>query len=366
MWNLFKKKSTQEDNYFEMLYGIFQCLTSEEGSISIKVKDQTNEVECLWYQIPYSFDEYDEHHKALKDNKLNNFYELLNKVYAAANIHPLDVNVALKDELQYDFMQLNFYTDPKSELEKLWVKRVNCSFYFFFVREDGSKEIDSCRVFYRRANDYTINNLLFAKHITNLHQPNPDETEYFDLLECNIVALAEYTGVKIPTELKDKYPDSLLLENATVSDFERIISLVNYNDFEEDIAQKARYLYDNYQMDWNELDDEEYYSDYFPLRYQIINADSNIWQSDWKFNPEDAQGFIEDLLGESWTFKYPEETYSHDLFPFIKKGLAAKSLALMNFDTGGDSYDFFLVQLQDVSEILNLSVKLNLGIEVVE
>ena len=81
----------------------------------------------------------------------------------------------------------------------------------------------------------------------------------------------------------------------------------------------------------------------------------DCWNSDWKFDPEDAEYFISEMIGEDLNFEYPEETYSHDLFPYIQSALEKRNLELMTYDTHGDNYLFFVANKNDVNRILELS-----------
>lgn len=365
MWNLFKKQSQNKLNFdFESIYNLFQYLTNQESYLSISAKNQLENIEAVWYKIPSSFEDSDAEKKVLKENGFQNFYELLNNVYALSNIGPLNIEEAIKENYQYDIMQINFYTVP-NEQEKKWFKKVHCSFYFIFVNENDATNINGYRCYYKRSNTYTLNNLLTSKSIYDLNNPDREDEEYVQQLERNFVALAQHTGITFSKELQNKYPESLLFDAVSVEDFKRIIKLINYNDvLEEDIEKTANSLFQEYQSDWEVLNEEVDYPSYsyFPSRYELfINA--NLWQSDWKFDPEEADNFIENILDEGLEFEYPEETYSHNLFPYIQKALAPKGLILMNMDAEGDAYNFYLAHKKDIPEIINLSQKLKLGLE---
>ncbi|GAA6764428.1 hypothetical protein AAFH68_03580 [Flavobacterium sp. CGRL1] len=61
------------------------------------------------------------------------------------------------------------------------------------------------------------------------------------------------------------------------------------------------------------------------------------------------------MIGEDLNFEYPEETYSHDLFPYIQSALEKRGLELMSYNTNGDNYLFFVANKEDVGRILELS-----------
>jgi hypothetical protein len=223
------------------------------------------------------------------------------------------------------------------------------------------------RVFFTRPPSvYSVENFIKSKYILDINNPKAEDLIYIEALERNLVALSQHLNLPISDKLQKKYPKSLLPGPVTAEDFKRLIELVNYNPFEEDIDKTAEELFESYQSNWDDLnEDVDYPTDsYFPYRYHILE---DYWSTDWKFDPEDADGFIGDLLGqENWGFTYPKETYSHNLFPYIQSALAKIGLELMNFDTGGDCYDFFVVHKKDVPEIVNLSQKIKIGILKVE
>jgi hypothetical protein len=206
-----------------------------------------------------------------------------------------------------------------------------------------------------------------ATLIPNINEPDASVEKDVNTFQKALKALCQALDLPINETLKEKYPENLLLESPSVEDFERVIELTNYNAFKNNIKEEAKFLHENFNRDWNQVFEEihEYEGHnpfYYPARERIIDED-NIWNSDWKFEAEDMEWFVSDVLNEEWTFDYPEDTYSHDLFPYIQKKLAEKDLELMNMDTEGDSYIFFLAKKENVSEILDLSNQMSLGIE---
>ncbi|GAA6764412.1 hypothetical protein AAFH68_03420 [Flavobacterium sp. CGRL1] len=81
----------------------------------------------------------------------------------------------------------------------------------------------------------------------------------------------------------------------------------------------------------------------------------NTWYSDWKFDPEDAESSISEMIDKKLNFKYPKKTYSDGLFPYIQKALNKHGYELMSFNIYGDGYLFFVANKKDVSRILKLS-----------
>jgi len=375
MWNPFrkKKKEQQESKFnfdFETFDNLFQYLVNELNHVSVLVEGLRDEAEMKWYQFPYSYENSEDDLEVLKRKGFQNFYQLLNVIHEKAAISPVDAELDVESDRQYDLMIVNFYVSPNDD-EKSYFKRIKCSFYLFFVCENDSDEINAFRIFYSRGLNYTIEDFLNAKFLEDINNPEPEDEPFIAGFEKVIAALSQETGVAINKKILDKHPNAQISKEVSLQDFRDLIEMANYWKI-EDAEKKAQHLYSYSQKDKKELiaeleaqneDDDEYYDDgYFPLRFDIIHED-NYWYSDWKFDPEDMEGIIEHFLDEEWTFDYPEDTYSHDLFPYIQKALSEKGLELMNMDTLGDSYGFFIVKKENVDPLLTISDKLELGIE---
>lgn len=325
-------------------------LQEENSYVETLVEGQHKVAEMIWYEIPNSYQDSETDLNVLKKNGFSNFYELLNKVHEKAEIGLINTEEWLKNDRQYNLMQFNFRTDP-SEEERSYFKSALHKFYVLFVIVGDGEEINAYRIFYKRGMDYSIAGLLDSTDIVDLNNPDSEIEPAVAELEKVLAAMSQETGVEINKGITDKYPNARVSREITLQDFKDVLCLANYWEI-EDLEEKAQYLYEQNYRDKDELiaeleekdEDWEYYDDgYFPLRFEIIHED-NYWYSDWKFDPEDIEGIIGAFLDERWNFNYPEETYSHDLFPYIQKALAERDLELMNMNTLGDSYGFFLVK----------------------
>jgi hypothetical protein len=368
MWNPFKKflNKSNLNIDFDLVNNIYQHIYNIENDLAIDVINQNGQVEAFWYNFPEYYQNTNDK-KRLTENGFKNFYELLNDRHSIANVHKIDIQNAIDIEEQYQIFEFSFNTEPVGETEKMTWNSVPCYFYFIFVMTENSTKVNDFKVFYTRwKSNNSIENFIKSKFILDINNPKAEDLIYIEALERNLVALSQHLKLPISDKLQKKYPESLLPGPVTVKDFKRLIELVNYNPFEEDIDKTAEDLFESYQSDWDNLnEDVDYPTDnYFPYRYDILE---DYWQSDWKFDPEDADGFIGDMLGiENWGFAYPKETYSHNLFPYIQSALAKMGLELMDLDAQGDAYNFFVVHKKDVAEIINLSQKMKIGILKVE
>lgn len=363
MWNPFKrKKARMKFNFdFRTFNNLFQYLQDGESLVSAHVDGFVNEAEMLWYGFPESYLNSELDETVLKNKGFNNFYELLNVVYEKSGLGLVDVAHDIEANAQYNFMVFNFYLPPNAD-EKKYFKSIKCSFYLFFVCEEGSDAVDSFRVLYSRGLDYTVGDLLAAKFLPDINNPDPEDEVYVDGLAKLLAALSLKKGVQINEEILKKHPYALPTQDVSIGDFTAILNHLNLNK-SDNIDDVAEYLYDNWQMDWSELLGDDRYDDgYFPLRFEFLNDDSS-WYSDWKFDPEDMEEIVSHILGEEWSFEYPEDTYSQDLLPYVQKTLSQRSLELMHMDTLGDSYQFFIINKENVEVVLTVSDKLKLGIE---
>ena len=86
--------------------------------------------------------------------------------------------------------------------------------------------------------------------------------------------------------------------------------------------------------------------------------------SDWKFYAEELEEYILDLADFSdWKWEYPADTYSADLFPYMRKQLYPYHLWLCHLDEGADAYLFLLFSEKDMPEIMKLARILDLPLK---
>lgn len=364
MWNPFKRKKKMKFDFdFQTFKNLFNHLQNEENPVVVLVDGQEGESEMTWYEFPSSYEDSDDDKKVLKERGFKNFYELLNVLHEKAGISPVDINRDLEVNEQYNLMIFNYYVPPTGE-EKSFFKSIKCSFYLFFVCENEAEEVNAFRIFYSKGLDYRISDLLDAQFLVDINNPELQDEFYIAELEKLVAALATKTEVEINSEILKKHPKALLSSEVSKKDFLEALDYLNFWKL-ADVEEKAQKFYEQWTKDWSELFEEDtYYDDaYFPLRFEFFN-DDNTWHSDWKFDPEDLEDIVAHILNEEdWTFQYPEETYSDDLFPYVQKALSERGFELMQMNTLGDSYQFFITRKQNVLPLLHISNKLKLGVE---
>ena len=346
--NLFgKNKDPKSIISFEVIDSIYAYLYHESNSLDFKVKGIYDSVLVNLYTFPASFD----HHEGraeIEKAGFNNAYEVLNELYKKIDIGILSEEI-IQQELEYDFIHIQFYSEPSPEVKK-YFKRVLNNFIIIFCCTN-SVETNDFKILYSGSHfiDYTKG--LLDTEFLDINNPK-NETQEIGIKDFKIVlqAICQYLDIEIPENIQLPSKENLIeAQEVTIETFEEFVKLVSRNNIKEkDIKRHSKKLFKNYQKDSTEYHSiVEGHFDFF----EAINS----WNSDWKFDPEDAEYFISEIIGQNFNFDYPEETYSHDLFPYIQKALAKLNLELMTYDTHGDNYLFFVVNISDVDKVLELS-----------
>lgn len=193
------------------------------------------------------------------------------------------------------------------------------------------------------------------------------ETEYFDFnvektgveavalqdLQKVIIGLCQHLDISVPASLSSQ---NFSIEKPTVSHIEEFFKLITRNSISsQELKNISNDLFSQLQ---EQNDDYDFIEDSLEFCENL-----NFWNSDWKFDPEDAAYFISEILDQDFNFEYPENIYSDDLFPYLQIELAKQDLELMTFETNSDSYLFFVANKNEVDRILELSQIIDIGVE---
>lgn len=332
---------------FDVMDAVYTYLYNEQNKFEFKMKGIHEAVSVNLYSFPGSFD-YEEAQNEIKKAGFKNAYEVLNELYAKLNIGPVS-EAQIEEGLEFDYIHIQFYTQPTPEMKK-YLKHVLHNFIVFFCCTN-SLETNDIRILYNHNFflDYT-KAILDTEYIDINAPKNEIQAIGFKEFERVLQGICQYLKIEIPEAILLPSQDNLLQEEIelTVKTFEEFIKLVSRGNVEEKLLQKqAKKLLKNYQKGTNEYRDVEGHFDFF--------ESIDCWNSDWKFDPEDAEYFISEMIGEDLNFEYPEETYSHELFPYIQSALEKHNLELMTYDTHGDNYLFFVANKSDVFRILELA-----------
>jgi hypothetical protein len=346
----------------EILSQVESYVQEHEG-LSFKLLGFANEIAVNAYAFPSSFDD-DETQSQLKKLKYKNSVNLLNAAYRKLGITELskaDIKRCIAGELEYWYLDISFGTPISPELQN-HSKTQNHNFMIFIgdPELDDDAEEDGLRILY-------TNQLIFN------YVQEFDQAIYLDLdseldekyqtaisqLEVVIYGICKTIEIEIPQSLQSEALDKLVIAPPTLETFKSLLKLITRSKYEDKEYQKdAKKL----QTFCKKAVDE------FELHCKvrdILDRYEAVYYSDWKFDPEDIEYGCSTILKEEFTFEYPEETYAHDLFPYLQVELAKRELTMLNIDTGGDSYLFFIVNTADVERILELAQSINLKIETI-
>ena len=333
---------------FDVIDAVYTYLYNEENRFEFKMKGIHDKVSVSLYSFPTSFG-YEEAQNEIKKAGFKNAYEVLNELYKKINIGPVSQEQML-EELEYDYIHIQFYTVPTPEMKK-YLKHVLHNFVIFFCCTN-SLETNDFRILYNHNffMDYT-KAILDTEYIDINNPKNEIQTIGFKEFERVLQGICQYLKIELPQGTQLPSQEGLLPQDIEVTQgtFEEFINLVSRGNVEEKLVQKqSKKLLKNFKKEAKE------YHEIIQGQWDFFES-IDCWNSDWKFDPEDAEYFISEMIGEDLNFAYPEETYSHDLFPYIQSTLEKRGLELMTYDTLGDNYLFFVVNKKEVNRILELS-----------
>ena len=336
-----RKKSPKSIVSYDVLNSIYSYLYNESSYVSFKMKRIHGGVFLTLYSFPGSFD-HEEGRIEIKKAGFENAYQVLNELYKKVNIETLSEE-EMKEKQDYYYIHIEFYSEPDSETKKM-LKHVSNNFLVFFCCTD-SVETNDFKLLYSNSLffDYT-QGLLGTEPIDIKAPANKIQETGLKDFEIVLQGICEYLKIQIPSVVMKPSSESLMADEVSVAHFEEILRLISRGNMDEVLLEdQARSLFENFG-------EEKDYDDEFDFFEGI-----NCWHSDWKFDAEEAEAIVSDLIDQDFKFEYPDETYSHDLFPYIQTELAKQGLELMSCDTKGDSYLFFVVNKDKVDRILELA-----------
>jgi len=332
---------------FDVIDSIYAYLYHEQNSLEFKMKGIRDSVLVNLYTFPTSLD-HEEGKAEIEKAGFKNAYEVLNELYKKIDIGVLTDEI-IEQHLEYDFIHIQFYSEPGIEAKK-YFNRVLNNFIIFFCCTN-SLEVNDFKILYSSSHfiDYTKG--ILETESLDVNKPK-NETQEIGIKDFKNVlqGICQYLSIEIPETIELPSQENLLLdEEVTEGTFEEFINLVSRRDIEEKFAKKeSKKLFKNFKKG------PENYHESVEAHWAFFESFGS-WNSDWKFDPEDAEYFISEMIGEDLNFEYPEETYSHDLFPYIQSALEKHDLELMTYDTHGDNYLFFVANKNEVDRILELS-----------
>jgi hypothetical protein len=347
--------------------------------LSLKLLGFTGDITVNAYSFPSSFD-YEEARTQLKKLKYKNSVHLLNSTYRKLGIAELsktDFKKCVDGELEYWYLHIIFNTPISPEL-RTHLKSQTHNFMIFLtdpeaINDRGFRLMYSSNNFFNYTQEFNQSIYLDLDEIESVENGNYKIS--ISQLESVIYGVCQTIGIEIPAYLQSTVLDRLKIEPPTLETFECFLKLVTrdcYDDLEyQKDAKNLEVLYreraDDLDLEVLEIVDDvcpEIGEESWHVNVQIVlDSYEMTYYSDWKFDPENIEWAISNILGEDFTFEYPENIYSHNLFPYIQSALKQKNLELMNIDTFGDSYLFFIANIDDVDRILEISQTIDLSVQ---
>lgn len=346
--NLFNRNNDPKSIIsFDIIDSIYSYLYNQQSSLELKVKGIKEDVSVNLFYFPGSLD-HEEAQVEIKEAGFNNSYEVLNQLYKKMDIGVLSPEM-IEQGLEYDFIHIQFYSEPTSDEKKIFKRSIK-NFIIFFCCTN-SLETNDFKMLYSGTHFFDYTKGLLESELLDFNNPKNGSQE-IGVKDLKIVlqGICQYLNIEIPQSVELPTSENLVAnEGATEADFEEFIKLVSRGNIEEkELKKQSKKLFKSYKKEANEQQD--IVEDHFAF-FESIDA----WNSDWKFDPEDAEYFISNLIEQDFTFEYPEETYSHHLFPYIQSELEKLNFELLTYETFGDNYLFFVANKDEVERILELS-----------
>jgi hypothetical protein len=325
----------------------------ENPALTFKQKGFFNSVDAYAFAFPSSYD--DENSKRqLKAAKMKSFYELLNTFYAKVDVPLIDVK-KVKPSDEYWYFQISFHTKPTANMSP-YFKSIQHNFIAVPIDyDDGTTGFE---MMYSLGGYIDVVRFFRDAQLVDIVKPAENHIEPLRDLEKVLWGLCQKVKIAVDaTILPLSGEDNSLLETPNIAVFEEFLNLVTRGKLPSfDCKKEAKKLFSLHQKG----------QDDFKMQSKLLSLFQHTEEtffSDWKFDPDDIEWGISNILGEDFTFEYPKEAYSHDLFPYLQTALAPRGLVLMNIDTMGDSYMFFLADAATEKRLIELAQLTDLKIE---
>ena len=310
----------------------------------------------------------DENLKAdLKKNNIKSLLDLAANFFKAANLNPL-TQENFDSEFETYYLLFNLSLDATGRYEG-YLKHQTHTFYIITDVEDN----EGIRLLYNEMVFDFYKGVNEAKLFDYLN-PTTENQYLCEALEVAIEAIC--IEFKIETSANKGVFAKKEKPNHK-KDFAALLQLLSRNTLKpkdcKDVIQELIQIQTDPEsfIENLELDDE--YEEYFSAEdkssmnqwvlFAFLEQNDLIGNSDWKFDPEDLEMFMNDLSGHEIVFEVPAETYSAALFPYAKTVLENFDLELINLNSNGDNYGFIIVNKNDVERIMDLSQEYEIPLE---
>ncbi len=334
---------------------------ASEKDLLFKLKGFPEKVTVDYFTFPDSFDDADSK-KCLKKAKLSSFYELLNLFYKKLDINEIDLNT-LQDGDQFGFLHIIYYIKPSAEAAQFF-KHEN---HNLFIMSTGDP--DTFRMSFKKGFCFDYVEYIIDSEYIDLEKPQKQEHQQILLDLGNIIfGVCQKVNIEIPKEIDVSKFENLSIKVPDLEGFVDFLTLTTRNEYNlKSYKSDAKRLQKLFEKGYDEYKYSEKFRNILAEYYmtddnEVILFDS-FFNSDWKFDSGEAVAIVESITGNQFNFDYPQETYSHELFPYIQTALAKQNLELMNIDCHGDNYFFFIANKDDVASIIELSQSIRISVD---
>ena len=334
---------------------------TSETDLLFKLKGFPEKVTINYFTIPDSFDDADSKRR-LKKAKLSSFYELLNLFYKKLDINEIDLKT-LQDGDQFGFLHIVYYIKPSAEAAQFF-RHEN---HNLFIMSTGDPDI--FRMSFKKGFCFDYIEYIIDSEYIDIEKPIKQEHQQVLLdLENIVFGACQKANIEIPKEIDISKFENLIIKIPDSESFVDFLTLTTRNEYNlksyKSDAKRLQKLFEKGYDEYKYADKViKILEEYYMTNDDDVFLFNSFFKSDWKFDPDDAIGFVESILGKEFTFDYPDETFAHDLFSYLQTALAKQDLELMSVDCHGDNYLFFIANKSDVATILELSQIINLKVD---
>jgi hypothetical protein len=349
LFDFFRNKSILQASIFNKI----EEYLVESAEVNFKLNTFPEDISVFGFCVPDSFED-DESKKQLKSSSFLSSYEMLNTFYKRVGMQEIDLNT-IDETVGYWYIQIIFFTEAINNSNK-YIK-YDCHNFLITLANLKGERYDFKMLYYKGAYNNYVKFFTSAESIDAKKPKNEEHKFAIENLEKVVYGICKKMNVEIPSHLQSKYLDSLVIKTPELLDIITLLQLMSGNTLDDDLVKReANEFYNFYKNEHTEYDLHDF------LR-EILEDLEIAHYSDWKFDPEDIEFYISEILQEYFTFDYPEDTYGSDLFPIVQSELKKTGRVLMNVQTFGDSYLYIVVNSDDVKAILEIAQALNLTIE---
>ncbi len=336
----------------------------DNKSITFKLKDFPDKLNVFCYSFPSSFN--NAHSKRqLKNAKLNSFYELMNVLYEKVGIQEVDLKT-IQENGEFYFLHIEYSVKP-TDYEAQFVRWMTQT---VLIIQTSDPEIFKMTFKKGVYIDY-VASIINSENVDIENPENDIHKQVLLDLEKVFYGICQKINIEIPKEIDTSKFEDVIIKSPDLESFINFLALTTRNGYDvSEYKKDAKRMQKLFEKSYDEYKYSEKFRNILSEYHMRDKNDDDVilyesfFNSDWKFDPEDLIAIVGSITGNEFSFDYPDETYAHELFPYVQTALAKQDLELMSVDTGGDSYFFFIANKNEVSTIIELSQSIGIAIQI--